>query len=222
MKFIRRNLSIFGDETYGRTQLPIMPSLYTFCAKKLRKRTWYHTGVPFVPHVIFWFVYLVVLLAFKLTVVVSPSVIGKRGFRFPVRSPPIVPEVFPRYSSVPTSNTGVQYSEIVYGRFLPHSDQFFVPYAVEKALLNKLGNSEQHVSLPDTFYCSNTFYKSCDSSVGIALGYGLDGRGSGFRFPAEAGNFSSHHRVQNRSGAHPASYPMGMRSSFPGGKAAGT
>jgi hypothetical protein len=55
-----------------------------------------------------------------------------------------------------------------------------------------------------------------DGSVGIALGYGLDDRGS-----AGAGNFSRHHRVQNGSGAHPASYPTGTRGSFPGGKAAG-
>jgi hypothetical protein len=60
-----------------------------------------------------------------------------------------------------------------------------------------------------------------DSSVGIALGYGLDDRGSRFLFPAGAGNFSLHHRVQNGSGAHPASYPMGTMGSFPGGKAAG-
>jgi hypothetical protein len=63
--------------------------------------------------------------------------------------------------------------------------------------------------------------KSRDSSVGIALNYGLDDRGSRVRFPAGAGNFSFHHRVQNGSGAHPASYPMGTRGSFPGGKAAG-
>jgi hypothetical protein len=60
-----------------------------------------------------------------------------------------------------------------------------------------------------------------DSSVGIALGYGLDDQGSMVRFPAVAGNFSLHHRVQNVSGARPASYPMGTRGSFPGGKAAG-
>jgi hypothetical protein len=36
----------------------------------------------------------------------------------------------------------------------------------------------------------------------------------------QAGNFSLHHPVQNGSGAHPASYPMGTRGSFPGGKAA--
>jgi len=29
------------------------------------------------------------------------------------------------------------------------------------------------------------------------------------------------HRVQNRSGTHPASYPMGTRGSFPVSKAAG-
>jgi hypothetical protein len=53
------------------------------------------------------------------------------------------------------------------------------------------------------------------------LGYGLDDRGSRVRFPAVAGNFSRHHRVQNGSGAHPASYPMVTRGSFPGGKAVG-
>jgi hypothetical protein len=43
--------------------------------------------------------------------------------------------------------------------------------------------------------------KSRDSSVGIALGYGLDYRGSRVRFPTVAGNFSPHHRIQNGSGA---------------------
>jgi hypothetical protein len=66
------------------------------------------------------------------------------------------------------------------------------------------------------------FYKSRDSSVGVALGYGLDDRGSRVRFPVGAGNFSLHHSVQNGSGAHPASYPMCTRGSFVGGKAAGT
>jgi hypothetical protein len=60
-------------------------------------------------------------------------------------------------------------------------------------------------------------YKSRDSSVGIALGYGLDDRGSRVRFPVGAGDFSLH-RVQNGSGAHPDSYPMFTRGSFPGGK----
>jgi hypothetical protein len=63
--------------------------------------------------------------------------------------------------------------------------------------------------------------ESRDSSVGIALGYGFDDLGSRVLFPAGAGNFSLHHRVQNGSGAHPASYPMGTSGSFSGGKATG-
>jgi hypothetical protein len=65
------------------------------------------------------------------------------------------------------------------------------------------------------------FFKSRDSLVGTVLGYELDDRGSRVRFPAGAGNFSLHHRVQNGSGAHPASYPVGTRGSLPGGKATG-
>jgi len=65
-------------------------------------------------------------------------------------------------------------------------------------------------------------FGSRDNSVGIALGYGLDDRGSRVRIPARAGHFSLHHRyVQNGSGVHPTSYPMGTRCSVPGGKAAG-
>jgi len=45
--------------------------------------------------------------------------------------------------------------------------------------------------------------------------------GLSVRFPVGAGNFSLHHRIQNGSGSHPASHPMGTRGSFPGGKAAG-
>jgi hypothetical protein len=52
-------------------------------------------------------------------------------------------------------------------------------------------------------YSYSCSYES--SSVGIALGYGLDDRVSRVRFPAEAGKFSHHHRVQNGSGSHPAS-----------------
>jgi hypothetical protein len=63
--------------------------------------------------------------------------------------------------------------------------------------------------------------ESCDSSVGIALGYWLDDRGSRVRFPAGVRNSSLHHRVQNGSGTHPASYPMDTRGTFPGDKAAG-
>jgi hypothetical protein len=45
---------------------------------------------------------------------------------------------------------------------------------------------------------------SRDTSVGIALGYELDDRGSRVRFPVGGWEFFSlHHRVQNGSGAHP-------------------
>jgi hypothetical protein len=59
--------------------------------------------------------------------------------------------------------------------------------------------------------------------AGIAQWYnaGLWAGLSGVRFPAGAGNFSLHHRVQNSSGSHTISYPMGTRGYFPGGKAAG-
>jgi hypothetical protein len=67
----------------------------------------------------------------------------------------------------------------------------------------------------------NIIIRSRYSSLAMALGYELDDRGSRVRFPEGAGNFSLHRRVQNGSGAHPASYPMGSRGSFPGGKAAG-
>jgi hypothetical protein len=53
------------------------------------------------------------------------------------------------------------------------------------------------------------------------LGYGMDDRGSRVRFPAGAGNFSLHHRVQNGSGAQPASYPMTTGGLFLGIKVPG-
>jgi hypothetical protein len=61
----------------------------------------------------------------------------------------------------------------------------------------------------------STWYRSCPSL------HFVKHSDSRFRFPAGAGNISLHHRVQNGSGAHPASYPMSIRCSFPGGKAAG-
>jgi hypothetical protein len=60
----------------------------------------------------------------------------------------------------------------------------------------------------------STVHESRDSSVRIALGYGLDDRGSRVCFPAGDWNFS-HHRIQNDSGAHPASYPVGTSDHSP-------
>jgi hypothetical protein len=68
--------------------------------------------------------------------------------------------------------------------------------------------------MPDRAMDELTFRHSwTNGSVGIALGYGLDDRGSTVRFPVGTGDFFLHHRLQNGSGAHPASYPMGTRGS---------
>jgi hypothetical protein len=64
-------------------------------------------------------------------------------------------------------------------------------------------------------------HRTVIAQSGIALDYGLDGRGSRFRFPTGAGNFSLRHRVQSDSRAHSASYPLGTTGSFLGGKATG-
>jgi hypothetical protein len=59
--------------------------------------------------------------------------------------------------------------------------------------------------------------ESRDSSLGIALGYGLDDRDSRVRFPAGDGDFSLHHRVQNGSGAPPSVLSNGYQELFPWG-----
>jgi hypothetical protein len=61
---------------------------------------------------------------------------------------------------------------------------------------------------------------SRDTSVGIVIGYVLDDRMIGVRFPAGAGNFSLRHHVKTGTGAHLAFYPMDTGDSFPGDKAA--
>jgi hypothetical protein len=74
----------------------------------------------------------------------------------------------------------------------------YIIYKNTEALLEASREDDIDVNTEKTKY---EFISRRDSSVGIALGYGLDDRGSRVRFPAEAGNFSSHHRVQNGSGA---------------------
>jgi hypothetical protein len=65
------------------------------------------------------------------------------------------------------------------------------------------------------FIIINNISQSRDSSVckRLATGWMI-----GVGFPAGAGNFPLHHRVQTGSGAHPASYPMCTGGSFPGVK----
>jgi hypothetical protein len=62
--------------------------------------------------------------------------------------------------------------------------------------------------------------RSWGSSVSMS-GYRLDGRASGVRFPAEAGDLCSSLCVQTSSEAHPASYPMYTGGPYRGGKHGG-
>jgi hypothetical protein len=63
-----------------------------------------------------------------------------------------------------------------------------------------LYNRRTHIALKNVFQFDSTVYNFCNWYTG---------------------NFSLHHRIQNGSGAHAASYPMGTSDSFPGDKAAG-
>jgi hypothetical protein len=69
--------------------------------------------------------------------------------------------------------------------------------------------SSAEVKNPWSYASLSYTSKNRDRSVGMATGYGLDDWGPSFRFSVGAGNFCLHHRVQNGSGAHSASYPMG-------------
>jgi hypothetical protein len=61
---------------------------------------------------------------------------------------------------------------------------------------------------------------SCNSLVGIVMGYELDGWRVRVWFLAEARDFSLHH-IQSGSRVHPASYPVGSWTFFPEGKVTG-
>jgi hypothetical protein len=63
------------------------------------------------------------------------------------------------------------------------------------------------------------FIRSRDISVVKRRGTGW--MIGGFESRQGLGVFSPHHGVQTGCVAHPASYPVGSRGSFPGGKAAG-
>jgi hypothetical protein len=78
--------------------------------------------------------------------------------------------------------------------------------------------SNNLISFPNICRCGRY---TCSSLVHVCIFHywtiGVLGFDSRLR---RLGFFSLHHRVQNGSGVHPASYPMGTRGSFPDGKMA--
>jgi hypothetical protein len=67
--------------------------------------------------------------------------------------------------------------------------------------------------VPSLFICRSSFSLLQPRQLsGTALSYRLDKRG--FESRQGPGIFFLHYRVQTRSGAHAASYPMGTRGSF--------
>jgi len=95
----------------------------------------------------------------------------------------------------------------------PREEQRLRVYGVE--MLRNVKKNPQH--LPYCVWLTNPI----TLQLGIATGYGPDDQMIGVRFLAGTGNFSLRHYVQTGSGAHPASYPTGIRCSFTGGKTAG-
>jgi hypothetical protein len=95
-------------------------------------------------------------------------------------------------------------------------------YAKVFQVVKYIYNYPLQVSFIEVIFKSEYDYgKSSDSSVGIATRLRAGRSGSMVRFSAGAGNFYLHNRLQNGSGARPASYPVGTMGSFPGSKAAG-
>jgi hypothetical protein len=72
--------------------------------------------------------------------------------------------------------------------------------------LGSLNNIGLYLTDTNHSFHSTTFSVDTDSSVGIALGFGLDDRDSRVRFPAGAGNFYLHHLVRN--GLRPTQPPI--------------
>jgi hypothetical protein len=95
--------------------------------------------------------------------------------------------------------------------------------AKRKGNEEKEGNAYKFIELSKI---TKVFFFFCNDMVSFYISnvcihcYGLNDRVSSVRFSAGAWNFSLH-RVQNGSEVHPASYPVGTRGSFPGGKASG-
>jgi hypothetical protein len=107
-------------------------------------------------------------------------------------------------------------------RFLPHTKQlqfYYKDQQVNAVEENNCWNSKNHKKPLNTRW-GKIRSLSRDSAVGTAAGHGLDDQEVGVRVPVGQ-EFSLLHVVHTGSGAHPASYPMGIGDYFSGGKAAG-
>jgi hypothetical protein len=124
-----------------------------------------------------------------------------------------------RWTGTPLSVLWLGMSSMTKVRF--RSDEGTLPFATTfRSVIRPTQLSNQKVTCSTCLEVLGKLQELYLHSVCIVLGYELDDRGSRVRFPAEVGNFSLHHCVQNGSGAHPASYPMDTRGSFRGSKAA--
>jgi hypothetical protein len=103
------------------------------------------------------------------------------------------------------------------------------PRAVLDAVVKRKIPSPRRESNPRTpivrspaLYRLNYAFQNYHAGIGQWDSGGLRAGRLVVRIPVWVGNFSPHHRIQTGSGAHPVSYPMGIRGSFPGSKAAGS
>jgi hypothetical protein len=81
--------------------------------------------------------------------------------------------------------------------------------------------------IPNGLFLSGFLTKIAYAFLSTEMGYcsqytdKVMGWTTGVRFPAGPGNFCLRHRIHTGFEAHPASYPIGNKDSFPGGKAPG-
>jgi len=121
--------------------------------------------------------------------------------------------------------------EQTWNRMISSKGQKYMTHAnFSRKLLQLSGPKKSPCILLSIYHIKNVSDKSCriyilchelGLSVSIVTGYGQDDQMIGVGFPVGAEKFSLQHHTQIGSGAHPASYPMGTRGSFPEGKAAG-
>jgi hypothetical protein len=121
------------------------------------------------------------------------------------------------------------FDSFYFGCYITHSLTHGAEPFLRSRQLCSCSRTSQHFMEPGyitilklrTINCSLYIHygRSWDSEVGMATVYGLDSRGFGVRFPAEARDFSLLHSFQTISGAHPASYPVA--GCFPGYRAPG-